>query len=157
MARNTLFLLIAFVLSLGAGLLNASLTPPDDGTAKELEALAGSWRPVAAENNGYKSSEREFMGIHWTRDAEGMWTMWRGGEAVVEWAVKTIDPTQSPKAIDIQVIGGPYRGTVYLGIYELDGDVLRICFALPDKPERPTDFSAAKGSLRALAVFKKDP
>jgi uncharacterized protein (TIGR03067 family) len=155
--RNSPFLLIALVLAVGAGLLDAAVVPADDLAAKELEALAGSWRPVAAENNGNKSSERELMGRHWIRDAQGMWTMWRDGSAVVEWAVTAIDPTQNPKAIDVQVIAGPHRGTIYLGIYELDGDVLRLCFAVPDKPERPTDFSAAKGTARALAVLERDP
>ena len=56
---------------------------------------------------------------------------------------------------DIEVTAGVYKGVVYLGIYELDGDTLRICFALPDRPERPTDFSAARGTVRALAEFKR--
>jgi hypothetical protein len=43
-----------------------------------------------------------------------------------------------------------------LAIYELDGDTLRICFAMPDRPVRPTEFSAGKGSVRALSVFKRE-
>ncbi len=152
MARNTLLLLITFLLLACSGLPRVS---PEDGIARELKAMAGSWRPVATENNGYKASEGDLTGILWIRDADGKWTARRNGKAVVEWAVKKIDPTQNPKTIDIEVAAGPYKGVVYLGIYELDGDTLRICFAMPDKPERPTDFSAAKGTVRAFSEFKR--
>jgi uncharacterized protein (TIGR03067 family) len=152
MARNTLLLLITFLLLAGSGSPGA---PPEDGIARELKAMAGSWRPISAENNGYKSSEGDLTGILWIRDADGKWTAQRSGKAVVEWAVKNIDPTQNPKTIDIEVTAGTYKGVVYLGIYELDGDTLRICFALPDKPERPTEFLAAKGTVRALSEFKR--
>ena len=67
-----------------------------------------------------------------------------------------LDPTKTPKAIDIEVASGEHKGVVYLGIYELDGDTLRICFAMPDRPVRPTEFSAGKGSVRALSEFKRE-
>jgi len=156
MTRNTLILSVIFLLLADPGSANASGAPPEDGITKELKALAGSWRPISTENNGYKSREGDLAGILWIRDADGKWTAWRGDKAVVEWAVKKIDPTQNPKTIDIEVTAGAYKGVVYLGIYELDGDTLRICFALPDKPERPTEFSAAKGSIRALSEFKRE-
>jgi uncharacterized protein (TIGR03067 family) len=155
MARNTLILWVIFLLLAGPGSANASGAPPEDGITKELKALAGSWRPISTENNGYKSREGDLDGILWIRDADGKWTAWRGDKVLVEWAVKKIDPTQNPKTIDIEVAAGPYKGVVYLGIYELDGDTLRICFALPDKPERPTEFWAAKGTIRALSEFKR--
>ena len=153
MARNTLLLLIAFLWPACSASPRARR---EDGAARELRAMAGSWRPVFMENNGYQSSsEADLSGILWIRDADGRWTARRDGKAVVEWAVRKIDPTQNPRTIDIEVAAGVYKGVVYLGIYELDGDTLRICFALPDKPERPTDFSAAKGSVRALSEFRR--
>ena len=63
---------------------------------KELRALAGTWKPIATENNGYKASAGDLDGIIWIRDADGKWTMRRGDKAVVEWAVKGIDPTKNP-------------------------------------------------------------
>jgi len=152
MARNTLLLLIAFLLLARSG---SPGVPPEDGIAREFKTMAGSWMPIFTENNGYKASEGDLTGILWIRDADGKWTARRDGKTLVEWAVKNIDPTQNPKAIDIEVAAGTYKGVVYLGIYELDGDTLRICFALPDKPERPTEFSAAKGTVRALSEFKR--
>lgn len=137
-------------------MLLAGLGSPNASFTKELKALAGTWRPISAENNGYKASEANLKGTRWIRDADGKWTMQRGDKTVVEWAVKNIDATKKPKTIDIEIVAGPYKGMVYLGIYELDGDTLRICFALPDRPERPTEFSAGKGSIRALSDFKRE-
>jgi uncharacterized protein (TIGR03067 family) len=74
---------------------------------------------------------------------------------VVEWRVKRIDAARNPKTIDLEIMAGEYKGIVYLGIYELDGDTLRLCFALPDRPVRPSEFSASKGSVRALTEFKR--
>src|SRR3979409_178890 len=107
MARNTLLLLISFLLLECSG---SPRVPPEDGIARELKAMAGSWRPVSTENNGFKSSEGDLTGILWIRDADGQWTARQDGKAVVEWAVKKIDPTQNPKTIDIEVTAGAYKG-----------------------------------------------
>jgi uncharacterized protein (TIGR03067 family) len=156
MVRNFPTLLIGCLLLTGPGSSNASGAIPEEGMKQELKALAGTWRPVSAENNGYTAPEGSLDGNLWIRDADGKWTMRRDGKPVVEWMVKNIDSTKNPKTIDIEVAAGTYKGVVYLGIYELDGDTLRICFALPDKPERPTEFSAARGSIRALTEFRRE-
>lgn len=156
MARNTPILLVTFLLLAGLGSPNASSDSPEDAFTKELKALSGTWRPISAENNEYKASEEDLKGALWIRDADGKWTMRRGDKTVVEWAVKKINATKNPKTIDIEVAAGEYKGVVYLGIYELDGDTLRICFALPDRAVRPTEFSASKGSIRALSEFNRE-
>ena len=118
--------------------------------------MAGTWRPVFAKNNGFKVPEDHLKDTRRVLDANGKWSMRQGEKTVVEWKVKSLDPTKTPKAIDIEVASGEHKGVVYLGIYELDGDTLRICFAMPDRPVRPTEFSAGKGSVRALSEFKRE-
>jgi uncharacterized protein (TIGR03067 family) len=156
MMQNTPIFLVTLLLLAGLGSPNASGDSPGDAFTKELKALAGTWRPISTENNGYQASEADLKGERWIRDADGKWTMRRGDKAVVEWAIKKIDATKHPKTIDIEVAAGAYKGMVYLGIYELDGDTLRICFALPDRPVRPTEFSASRGTIRALSEFKRE-
>ncbi|MDG3002322.1 TIGR03067 domain-containing protein [Paludisphaera mucosa] len=148
-----MFLATALLL---VGLADASGDSQDDASKKELKAMAGTWRPVSAENNGFKVLEADLKDTRRAIDADGNWTMRRGDETVVEWKAKSLDPTRTPKTIDIEVAGGEYKGVVYLGIYELDGDTLRICFAMPDRPVRPTEFSAGEGSVRALSEFKRE-
>ena len=110
MARNVAMVLGTPLLLAGLGLPNASGDPPYDAFTKELKALAGTWRPVSAENNGFKASEEDLKGTRWTRDVDGKWVMRRGDEAVVWWAVKKIDATKNPKLIDIEVTAGPHKG-----------------------------------------------
>lgn len=140
----------------GLGLPNASGAPREDALKKELKAMAGTWRPVSAENNGFRVSEDDLENRRRVLDVDGKWSTREGDKTVVEWKVKSLDPTKTPKAIDIEVASGEYKGMVYLAIYELDGDTLRICFAMPDRPVRPTEFSAGNGSVRALSVFKRE-
>jgi uncharacterized protein (TIGR03067 family) len=65
-----------------------------------------------------------------------------------------IDPMASPKTIDITFSDGPSKDDTLKGIYELDGDTQRICWAAPGKP-RPTEFEAKPDSGRMLQVLEK--
>jgi hypothetical protein len=42
-----------------------------------------------------------------------------------------------------------------LGIYELEGNTWKVCYAMPGK-ERPKDFSAKEGSGQTLAVWERE-
>ena len=57
----------------------------------------------------------------------------------------------SPKTIDLVPNYGQDKGKTFLGIYEADGERLRIC-ARP-KGERPAKFTSEKGVL--IMVLKK--
>ena len=143
--KQTISALIFLLLFAGlASAASLGASSPDEAMTNQLKAMAGTWEPVSAENNGVKASQADLAGTVWVRRTDGRWTMQRGGKTIVEWSVKAIDPRKSPKTIDLEVSAGTYRGVVYPGIYELEGDTLRICFALPDKPQRPTEFNAAK-------------
>jgi uncharacterized protein (TIGR03067 family) len=58
----------------------------------------------------------------------------------IAWTITAIDPTKTPKTIDGRLLTGPNKGTVTLGIYDLNGDILKLCF--PDEPstKRPQSF-----------------
>ena len=156
MPRNAAMLLGIFLLLVGLGLPKASGDPKDDAFTKELKAMAGTWRSVFAENNGNKTSEEMLKEIRWIRDADGKWAMQRDDKTVLEWTVRKIDTTKKPKTIDLEVTLGSHQGQVYRGIYELDGDTLRVCLAQPERAERPTEFSGRKGSNSALSEFKRE-
>jgi uncharacterized protein (TIGR03067 family) len=65
-----------------------------------------------------------------------------------------VDPTAAPKAIDITFKDGPGKDITQKGIYELDGDTQKICWAAPGKA-RPTEFEAKPKSGRMLQVLEK--
>jgi uncharacterized protein (TIGR03067 family) len=102
----------------------------------DAEVLVGTWETVVSEENGRL---RAGPGVYrWTFDAD--LTMWSGPsgqtERGVKWAVK-ITPGQAPKEIDFTS-----GTTAHKGIYEFDGESLRIAYTTGD---RPMNFTAKPG------------
>jgi uncharacterized protein (TIGR03067 family) len=58
------------------------------------------------------------------------------------------------KRIDMLLTSGQARGRTVKGILDVDGDILRICYALPGRP-RPTTFSSRRGSGNRLLVLRR--
>jgi uncharacterized protein (TIGR03067 family) len=75
------------------------------------------------------------------------------GDMVVEAATQKLDPSKSPKTLDAKVTDGPNKRVVYLSIYEISGDTLKVCFD-PEGKKRPTEFKAESGS-QTLVVHKR--
>ncbi len=57
--------------------------------------------------------------------------------------------------IDLTIVEGDDAGKTQVGIVEVDGDKLRICFAIPGATERPADFIVKEGFLMVLGSRKK--
>ena len=55
--------------------------------------------------------------------------------------------------MDSKVTDGPNKGSVYLCIYEIDGDTLKVCFD-PEGKKRPTEFKGESGA-QTLVVYKR--
>jgi uncharacterized protein (TIGR03067 family) len=65
-----------------------------------------------------------------------------------------LDPAKEPCAIDLTMREGKPKAETSQGIYALDGDLLKICFAPPGKT-RPVNFTPAPGSGEMLFVLKR--
>lgn len=61
-----------------------------------------------------------------------------------------IDATTSPKRLDMMPASGRYEGKTLHGIYELDGDTLKVCFATNPDAARPTEFVSKQGYVVAI-------
>jgi uncharacterized protein (TIGR03067 family) len=73
------------------------------------------------------------------------------GEKVEGRMTYKADRSDYPMTIDLTADFGPGKGTTLKGIYEVDGNKLKICFVSPDaespeKAERPKEFGA-KGTV----------
>jgi uncharacterized protein (TIGR03067 family) len=66
-----------------------------------------------------------------------------------------IDESAKPKTLDITGSDGPNKGKTILAIYELDGDMLKVCYNLDGK-NRPTEFKTAAKTQLFLATYKRD-
>ena len=110
----------------------------DSAAAKKDQAqLQGEWTMVSGERDGQpfpadftQGSRRVARGDETTVTLQGQ---------IFMKAKVAIDPSKSPKAIDYAVTAGKYAGKTQLGIYELEGDKVKYCFAIPGR-ERPARF-----------------
>jgi uncharacterized protein (TIGR03067 family) len=66
-----------------------------------------------------------------------------------------VDSAKKPMTIDLTIMEGDDAGKTQLGIVEVDGDKVQICFAMPGATERPADFTAKEGVLMVLGTRKK--
>jgi uncharacterized protein (TIGR03067 family) len=67
-----------------------------------------------------------------------------------------VDSKKSPKTIDVEAKGDGGRITfVLVGIYALEGDVLKVCYAATKGAERPKELKAKPGSNHVLFVAKR--
>jgi uncharacterized protein (TIGR03067 family) len=124
-----------------------------DDAKKEMTLLEGEWSMVSGEASGQGlHAEMAKTGKRSAKDGEVTITF---GERVYFKAKYTVDSTKKPKAIDYTMTEGPTKGKTHLGIYEVNGDMVKFCFAAPDK-DRPTEFTAKEGSGWTLSVWKRD-
>jgi uncharacterized protein (TIGR03067 family) len=129
--------------TIGAGRLKAM--------QDELKRFEATWKYVSIEVEGnavpterFEDDRLVLKGKQSTATAQGN---------TVHGTFK-IDPSVKPKTIDITITDGPGKDNSLKGIYELDGDTQKICWAAPGKP-RPTEFEAKAKSGRMLQVLEK--
>jgi uncharacterized protein (TIGR03067 family) len=117
----------------------------------ELKRFEATWKYVSIEIEGDKVPAEKF---------EDDRLVLRGKQSISTVQGNTvhgtfkIDPSARPKTIDITITDGPGKDNSLKGIYELDGDTQKICWAKPGKP-RPTEFEAKANSGRMLQVLEK--
>jgi uncharacterized protein (TIGR03067 family) len=119
---------------------------------KDLAKFQGSWQAVSAINmEGKPASAEEAQQLRLV--VEGNTFTLREKDTTIR-GTFSIDPTRVPKTIDF-TLDGAKAEEKFLGIYRLEGDLRRSCFAPPGK-ERPKDFpSDGKGYLQF--VWKPQP
>jgi uncharacterized protein (TIGR03067 family) len=142
-------------LLIGLAVLAISLTGAEDNPTikKDMAQLQGEWTMVSGERDGLPFPDE--LRKSFKRSAKGdEATVTMGGQLFTK-AKFTLDPAKKPKAIDYSVTGGNYTGQRQLGVYELDGDTLKLCFSLPGK-ERPTDFTTKTGDGRTSTAWKRE-
>jgi uncharacterized protein (TIGR03067 family) len=146
--RRSLMLLICAV----GFSASASWAEDKPDVEKELKKFQGAWTIESSEYGGEKlpaDQLKEFVVIY-----EGEKHTVKAGDKVIQVGTQKIDPSKSPKTIDVTMTEGPSKGTVMLGIYEIDGDTLKACFDMEGK-KRPTEFKSPPGSQTFLNVHKR--
>jgi uncharacterized protein (TIGR03067 family) len=137
------FLLVLFISS------GCSSKPTEAGSTAtgwtqpvDLQALQGEWEVVSAESNG--SPPPPEMKIIGSRFAfSGNTLTFLSGKKVSF----TLDSSKRPRQIDLG------RNKQQLGIYELDGDTLKMCIGPAD--DRPKEFSTKPRTDHSFFLLKR--
>jgi uncharacterized protein (TIGR03067 family) len=116
-------------------------------------ALVGEWEVELMEGQGMTVHVRPGE-CRYTFTPDGRWVVTHGGTETVGGRYK-VDASASPAAIDMTLpqAGQLNRKAPILGIFEVDGDTLRLCCHATG--DRPTGFAAGKASGAGLQTFKR--
>lgn len=112
----------------------------------DVQKLHGKWIIEMFQYNGspverLKDAVREFK--------DGKYTLTpKTGDAIE--GNLSLDATKQPKTIDLDV-----NGRVLKGIYELDGNLLKMCYNLNDEA-RPTEFVSKPDSGLIVVVHRRE-
>jgi uncharacterized protein (TIGR03067 family) len=132
---------------LHALMISGAVLMAADAPESDQEKFQGTWAVILGEREGVKLSEeaaREIQVI-----VEGDRYRHVRGDRTQAGTIK-LDPTKRPREIDIT----PADGKTILGIYTIEGDTHKVCFA-EYGGGRPTGFSTEPESGLSLYVMRR--
>ena len=147
-ALVTLLCAVGLVVSGGASTLAGGKADVET----EVKKFQGVWTVESLESGGKKVPTDLFKDMTLTYEGD-KYTV-KNGKDVIQVGTQKLDPSKSPKTLDGKITEGFGKGSVMPGIYEIDGDTLKVCFDEEGK-KRPTEFKNAPGSETFVNVHKR--
>jgi uncharacterized protein (TIGR03067 family) len=136
------------------GLAIAAGGAREEAAKKDLQLLQGDWAMQASERDGKKMPEEILKTFTRTVKNNTYTANWEDEEGAHSLSgVMTLDPTQTPKHVDVVFSDGPVKGKTLRGIYKIEKDVQTLCVS-PGK-DRPTAFDSKQGTLIVWKRTKK--
>ena len=137
-----------------SGLAAAAEKGADEAAKKGLKEMAGTWKVVAEEAEGMKLTAEQVQKMKVKLIMKGdRYTVYFGEDVVAKGKLR-LDPTKDPKEVDAIATEGEFKDKPMRGIYTLEKDEMRVCFAKPGDA-RPKHFRTKKGSGRVLLGYKR--
>lgn len=119
----------------------------------KADGLSGRWSWVGFEQAGIVAPSEQLKG--WVMAVKNDHLTIEGPSKARIEADFALDPTATPKGIDLAFFSNQTRGRTVWGIYEIRGETLRICVAPAAAKGRPRDFTATSANGCALYVFAR--
>ena len=141
------FLLIVPTLALGAE------GAKDEEAAKDLKKMQGDWVVVSMEVDGMRIPDDDAQALFRTVKGD-KYTVSRYRKTAGKGTIK-LDATKKPRAIDALPDGAAEKAKPLLGIYEFEGNKLKLCFARAGMA-RPTEFLSKEDSGHTLTIWQRE-
>ena len=138
---------------IGLSFLCGGQSPDGEDAAKtELKKLEGVWQITSGKQDGKSIDSIKRDKVTVSRDD---FTVHHDGKVEFTVTIK-LDPNKKPITVDLRITSEKHKGKTALGIYELNGDDLKLCISGAGATSRPTDFSANPGSDFLTMVLKRE-
>lgn len=117
----------------------------------DLKKLQGDWEIASGEINGVPIAEEYIPTVALTIKDNTYKVV---GSDTTDHGTFSLDPAKSPKEMTVQPATGKDAGKTVSGIYEINGDTFRACYAEPGLA-RPKVFSTEADSGQILITYKR--
>jgi uncharacterized protein (TIGR03067 family) len=149
MRGKSLWIVAVALLVAGSSLLGGGRKEADEDVLKKLQ---GTWQFVAQEMDGKERPKQALAKLTITFSGD-KWSVRDDGK-VVQAGTHKFDASKTPGQVDAEVTEGEGKGSKMLGIFELKGDRMRVCFD-PQGKARPTGFASKEGQFAATVEREK--
>ncbi len=142
--------------SLLAAFFASTPTVWGDDAKRDEYKLQGTWQVTEGVSEGkpIPKEQLERMKVVFAGEKMSIFPPDGDGKKTVE-STFTVDPGKKPKALDTTRLEGGAKGKTAKGIYELDGDTLKLCLTSRLEKERPTELAAPEKSGLVLLTLKR--
>jgi uncharacterized protein (TIGR03067 family) len=115
--------------------------------SKDLESLQGEWQITKLVGHGNTLLPKDLKEFKFVVDGNRLtYQFVMHNRTVRVEFLFAIDETANPKRIDAKLLNGAYKHKVCPSIYELRGDVLKLCLPEPPINTRPERFQPGTNS-----------
>src|SRR5262245_40322544 len=128
----------------------AAAPAPKDAAKSDLNKLQGTWKVVRVQ----RGERVHASGLRAVVE-KGQWTYYRGGVSQGPMTL-VLDPKAKPPRFEFRRSNGP-RAYLLQGIYDLDGDTLRLSYQLGAKASAPTGFGGSAPGQITLTLQRQKP
>src|SRR5262249_40916139 len=130
------------------------------GGETDLDKLQGTWMATAMVHNG-KAAPKEIVekvSLTFNGDKvefDGPMASAKGEKPTKPEFKFKLYSSKKPKSIDMLALAGKFKGQTQLGIYELDGDELKLCLPNQEGKVRPSEFQSLERSDLVVISLKR--
>lgn len=125
-----------------------------DAAAEDLKKLQGSWELAALEVNGQDVPLEKLKGTTLTVK-DFLYTV-KIKDQVLENRIE-LDPSKSPKNLDLIPLEGANKDKIHKGIYKIDGDTFMMARGLAPEQDRPEQFATWPNTNYFVVTWKRLP